>query len=313
MLDIGVQTKGILPEMDIDKGFSLIKEAGFTRVDINIDTFLRNTDLYEGNVNKFFDASVDELYVYFSQYAQAMEKYGIKPSQMHAPYPVWVWGRGPQNDYMQGNVIPKSILIAEVLRVPWVIIHPFKMQYVYDIAYDKAKERKENIEYFKMLIPILKQCGVGVCFENLYEGIGQRLIEGVCADPYDAVWYIDTLNDIAGEELFGFCLDTGHLQLVNREPYEFIKIMGNRLKALHIHENDTIGDTHQMPYTFGSSPYEGQNWDSVYKGLKDIGFDGTLSFETFPCVNSFPKGMTKSVLKAIHGIGEYMAECIENI
>ena len=52
MLEIGVQTKGILPEMDIDKGFRLISEAGFSRVDINIDTFLKNNDLYAGKVNK---------------------------------------------------------------------------------------------------------------------------------------------------------------------------------------------------------------------------------------------------------------------
>ena len=62
MLEIGVQTKGILPEMNIDKGFRLISEAGFSRVDINIDTFLKNNDLYAGKVNKFFDASVEELY-----------------------------------------------------------------------------------------------------------------------------------------------------------------------------------------------------------------------------------------------------------
>ena len=313
MLDIGVQTKGILPEMDIDKGFKLISECGFSRVDINIDTFLKNSDLYKGKVNTFFDASVEELYMYFSQYAKAMDRYGITPSQMHAPYPVWVWGKGKQNDYMQGNVIPKSILIAEVLGVPWVVIHPFKMQYVYDIEYDKEKEKKENIEDFRMLIPILKQCKVGVCFENLYEGIGQRLIEGVCADPYDAIWYVDTLNEIAGEELFGFCLDTGHLQLVKRDPYEFIKLMGKRLKVLHLHENDAVGDLHQMPYTFGNGSDMGQKWNDIYKGLKEIGFSGTLSFETFPCVNSFPKGMTKSVLKTIHSIGEYMAGQVENM
>mgnify|MGYP000260168300 FL=1 len=55
MLDIGVQTKGILPEMDIDKGFKLISECGFSRVDINIDTFLKNSDLYKGKVNTFFE------------------------------------------------------------------------------------------------------------------------------------------------------------------------------------------------------------------------------------------------------------------
>ena len=122
-----------------------------------------------------------------------MEKAGISPSQMHAPYPVNVLGRGKQNEYMQGNVIPKNILIAEFLGVPWMVVHPFKMQYVYG----KDVERAKNIEYFKMLIPLLKQCNVGICFENLYEGIGQRLVEGVCADPDDAIWYLDTLNDYA--------------------------------------------------------------------------------------------------------------------
>ena len=308
MLDIGVQTKGILPELDIDKAFKMIKDAGFTRVDINIDTFLKNSDLYAGNVNQFFDASVEELCVYFNQYAAAMNKYGISPSQMHAPYPVRVEGKDKQNEYMQGTVIPKSIVIAGVLGVPWVVIHPFKMQY----KYNKDIEKQMNIAYFKMLISILKQCKVGVCFENLYESMGQRIVEGVCADPYDAAWYIDTLNDMAGEELFGFCLDTGHLQLVKRNPYEFIKVMGSRIKALHIHENDAIGDLHQMPYTFGNNADDGQLWNRLFDGLREIKYEGTLSFETFPCVNSFPKPVMKNVLKTIHGIGEYMKQEIEN-
>lgn len=308
MLKVGVQTKGILPDMPVDKGFQFIKDAGFEKVDLSIDTFLKNSDLYAGNVNRFFDASVEDLLVYFNDYRIAMEKVGISPSQMHAPYPVNVLGRGKQNEYMQGNVIPKNILIAEFLGVPWMVVHPFKMQYVYG----KDVERAKNIEYFKMLIPLLKQCNVGICFENLYEGIGQRIVEGVCADPDDAIWYLDTLNDYAGEELFGFCLDTGHLQLVKRDPYEFITKLGSRLKVLHIHENDAIGDLHQMPYTFGTNESEGQVWDRIYKGLKHIKFDGTLSFETFPTMNSFPKGMSASVLKTICSIGEYMAERIEN-
>ena len=193
MLKVGVQTKGILPNMPVDKGFQFIKDAGFEKVDLSIDTFLKNSDLYAGNVNRFFDASVEDLLVYFNDYMIAMEKVGISPSQMHAPYPVNVIGRGKQNEYMQGNVIPKNILIAEFLSVPWMVVHPFKMQYVYG----KDVERAKNIEYFKMLIPLLKQYNVGICFENLYEGIGQRIVEGVCADPDDAIWYLDTLNDYA--------------------------------------------------------------------------------------------------------------------
>ena len=306
MLDIGVQTKGILPQIDIDRGFKLISEAGFTKVDINIDTFLKNSDLYAGKVNKFFDSSIEELAVYFGQYREVMNKYGISPSQMHAPYPVRVDGKEKQNEYMQGVVIPKSIMIARILNVPWVVIHPFKMQY----PYNKDIEKQINITYFKQLIPLLKECGVGVCFENLYEGRGTRIVEGVCADPYDAVSYIDILNEMAGEEVFGFCIDTGHLQLIKRDPYEFIEVIGKRLKALHIHENDGVGDIHQMPYTFGNNSYAGLDWNSIYAGLKDIKYSGTLSFETFPCLNNFPKNMRASVLSTIYNIGEYMRECI---
>ena len=309
MLDIGVQTKGILPEKMIDKGFGQIKRAGFNRVDINVDAFLKNTDVYDGKLNKFFDQEIENLVVYFEQYKNAMDRLGIKPSQMHAPYPVRVEGKSELSSYMQGTVIPKSIIVAEVLGVPYVVIHPFKMQYLYG----RECERQENLKYFKMLVPMLKQCHVKVCLENLYESIGRRIVEGVCADPDDAVWYIDTLNEYAGEELFGFCLDTGHLQLVKREPYDFIIKLGSRLKVLHIHENDYIGDLHQLPFSFGSNKNDGQNWDSICQGLKEIGFDGTLSFETFPTLNSFPKSMSDTVLKSIHAIGEYLAQRIEEL
>lgn len=301
MYKVGVQTKGLLPEKDIDEAFCMIHEAGFDCVDINIDSFLKNTDLYAGKLNGFFSEDINNLLQYFMQYRMAMDKYGIKASQMHAPYPVRVEGRGKQNDYMQGEVIPKSLVIAEVLGVPWVVVHPFKMQY----KYNKTVEFNTNVEYFKMLVPILKQCNVGICFENLYEGLGERLVEGVCADPEEAVRYIDTLNEYAGQELFGFCLDAGHLQLVKRDPVEFIRIMGSRLKALHLHENDAKGDLHQLPYSFGDDAASGQDWNALINALKDIGFSGTLSFETYPTMNSFPMSMQETVLKTIHDIGEY--------
>ena len=34
MLKVGVQTKGILPDMSVDKGFQFIKDAGFEKVDL---------------------------------------------------------------------------------------------------------------------------------------------------------------------------------------------------------------------------------------------------------------------------------------
>lgn len=307
MIEIGVQTKGIIPDKSPDEAIHFIKEAGFTKLDYNLDVFLKIADLKKNHTESFFSNDIEALRIYFQQYVEAMEKYGVRASQMHAPYPVRIEEQEQVNEYVQGLVIPKSIIIAEVLGVPYVVVHPFKMQ----CFYSRERERQENIEYFKMLVPLLKQCKVKICFENLYGGVGGRFIEGVCADPEDAIWYVDTMNEYAGEELFGFCLDTGHLQIAKRDPYEFITKLGSRLKIFHIHENDGVFDLHQMPFTFGAEKGYGLDWEGVIRGLKEINYQGTLSFETFPCMKSYPKAMASDVLRTIYKIGEYLAEEIE--
>ena len=303
-MNVGVQTKGILPEMGLEEGVALIANAGFESVDFNLDTFLKNSDVYAGRVNKFFNADLESLLAYFVEYKKAFEAHGIRPSQMHAPYPILVPARGDVTDYMQETVIPKSIAIAGMMRIPWVVMHPFKLQYTYGID----AERAMNLKYFESLIPLLKAYNVGVCVENLYEAVGGRITEGTCADPQDAIYYVDTLNQLAGEELFGCCLDTGHMELTHREPADYIRQVGKRLKILHMHENDAIGDLHQMPYTFGSRSEDGVDWNDFRKALDEIGFDGTLSFETFPCVSSFPRCARVEVLRTIREIGKEIAD-----
>lgn len=302
MIKVGVQTKGILPEVGLEEGVALIASAGFERVDFNLDTFLKNSDVYAGKINTFFDEDVEKLLAYFGAYKKMFEKYGIRPSQMHAPYPIFVPGRPDVSEYMQKNVIPKSIAIAGMMEIPWVVMHPFKLQYSYGLDVEHAM----NLQFFQSLIPMLKEHGIGVCVENLYESVGKRITEGTCADPKEAIWYVDTLNQLAGEELFGCCLDTGHMELVHREPADYVRAIGSRLKILHMHENDAIGDLHQMPYTFGTKAEDGVDWQDFRKALDEVGFDGTLSFETFPCVNSFPRGARQEVLMTIREIGREM-------
>lgn len=145
---------------------------------------------------------------------------------MHAPYPMYVLGRDDISQYMQNVVIPKSIQIAGFLEIPWVVMHPFKMQYKYGLEAEQAM----NVQFFSSLIPELKKHNVRICVENLYESVGGRITEGTCADPDDAIFYVDMLNMMAGEERFGICLDTGHIQLVHRQPADYIRKVGSRLK-----------------------------------------------------------------------------------
>ncbi len=192
-----------------------------------------------------------------------------------------------------------------------MVIHPWKLQY----HLGKEVEIERNFEYFRSLIGMARENDVVICLENLYEGQAGRIVEGVCADPHEAAALIDRLNDEAGEERFGFCLDTGHMNLVGRDAYEMVTTLGHRLKILHIHDNDGIGDLHQMPFTFRSEGVAdiGVDWDEFIRGLRNIQFEGTLSFETFPCMNSFPELMKDQALKTIAEIGDYLRNEINGI
>ena len=128
MLKIGVQSKGILDSelLDLETGFERIKKAGFDCIDLNLDVFLKNSELYQGEMNRFFEQSMEELRQYFTSYQEGAEQYSLSWSQMHAPYPVWVLGREEQNRIMIETVTPKCLAIAGFLGIPYVVIHPLK-------------------------------------------------------------------------------------------------------------------------------------------------------------------------------------------
>ena len=70
----------------------------------------------------------------------------------------------------------------------------------------------------------------------------------------------------------GFCWDCGHefSRLVDEKPMPFF---GNKLKALHIHDNFLTNDDHRIPVT-GKADFE-----YVGRELAKSGFDGTLMLE----------------------------------
>jgi sugar phosphate isomerase/epimerase len=78
-----------------------------------------------------------------------------------------------------------------------------------------------------------------------------------------------------------------------------------------MHENDTKDDLHQMPYTFGRNAEDGLDWKRFAQALKEIQFDGTLSFETYPCMHSFPDSVRETILETIHAIGMDLKNQIE--
>ena len=50
------------------------------------------------------------------------------------------------------------------------------------------------------------------------------------------------------------------------------------------------------------------DWNGFIKGLKNIKFSKTLSFETAPVLTSFPEELKPQALSFIAGIGKYFSD-----
>ncbi len=311
MLSLGVQTKNIVEDTNPAEGFSMMKRAGFSCADFSLNYYLTNTSLYKQELNKFFDQSEEELEQYFAPHVRGAKEAGIKIHQMHMPYPLYIpGGKQKLNQYLQEVVAPKSLKVCEVFQCPYMVVHGFKL--AQHLGSEDA-EWQQTEELLHSILPMAKEKGIILCIENLYTGTGGHIVEGTCCNARKAAERIDRINQQYGTEVLGFCLDTGHANLVGLDFEDFIIRLGKRLKVLHVHDNDGIGDLHQIPFTFTKTRENkvSTDWDGFLRGLRAIEFDQVLSFETAPVLSAFPVELKEDALRLIARVGEYFIERIK--
>jgi sugar phosphate isomerase/epimerase len=240
MLKIGVQTKNVVDDDNPLEGFKLLKRLGFSCVDFSLNNYLKNIDLYNSDINQFFDKTDVELEHFFTPHKQAAKEAGIVVNQMHMPYPNYVpKAKKEVNDYLRNVVAPKSMRVCSFFECPYIVVHGFKL--AYHLGSEEA-EWEKTLEFLEFLAPMAREMGITICIENLYNGIGGHMMEGPCCNVRKAVERIDRMNDKYGAEVLGFCFDTGHANLVGLDFEDFITTLDYRLKVLHIHDNDGISD-----------------------------------------------------------------------
>lgn len=126
------------------------------------------------------------------------------------------------------------------------------------------------VKNIRKLSEYVEGTGVTLCLENMFSAPHCRSVEQLKS----------LIRDAGGKNL-AICLDTGHLHLSNcqkvlaQSQREFILGAGELLQALHITENNGLGDTHQMPF---SARY-GIDWKEVLQALRDINYKGLFNLE----------------------------------
>ena len=224
------------------------------------------------------------------------------------PYPIYVpAGKRKVNEYLWNEVAPKSMAVCAFMECPYIVIHGLKLA---KFLGSEEQEWKETERFLDSIAPMAKEMGITICIENLYDNVGGHLVEGPCCDVRKAAERIDRMNDRYRAEVLGFCFDTGHANIVGLDFENFITSLDNRLKVLHIHDNDGSKDLHQIPFTFAKTRENksSTDWDSFTRGLRNIKFQGTLSFETAPVLSAFPEEMKQDALEFIARIGRYFGE-----
>ncbi len=296
-----IQTENILDKRGVEEGFRMIREAGFDSVDFNIDLFYSGKLIAKGEPSDYFSRSDDDIRRDLIPVKEAAAANGIAIHQMHAPFPFYV-----ENECGNGYALDaarKCIMAAGFLNCPYLIVHPNFLHY--DQQLSPEVEWKINLERYGALIEDCKKYHVTVCLENMFTLHGRDIYTAICSDMNESAHYIDALNEMAGEKCFAFCLDTGHAMLLRLNLRTVIRQLGHRLETLHIHDNDGVNDQHLAPY-MGII-----DWNGFCQGLKEIGYKGALSFETYNALNVFDPELHADVLGFIAKTGRIFARRIE--
>ena len=189
---------------------------------------------------------------YARQLKRVGEAYGISCNQSHAPFPTF--------DPKVHSYLKRAIECTAEAGGKICVIHP-----------NNFAAPEKNAEFYMELLPFAKEHGIKIATENMWNWNLGKIAPAACSSPESFNAHLDCVND----ESFVACLDIGHAEMngLDTSAVEMIHALGPRLQALHIHDNDQVHDSHQLP---GSMRVD---FKAVMKALKDINYQGDLTLE----------------------------------
>lgn len=212
---------------------------------------------------------------------------GIVCNQSHAPFP----SHSPEvRSYYKRAIECTAEAGGEIC-----IIHP-----------DNDKSPEENAEMYMELLPFAKEHNVKIATENMWnwdDAKGHSSF-AACATPESFNAHLDAVND----EYFVACLDIGHAEMKGSDTSaaEMIRALGNRLSALHIHDNDKLGDSHQIPFSMDI------DFNEVVTALRDINYKGYFTLEADSYLKAYTKENIFEGIKNLEAAVRKLANMFEN-
>ena len=259
------------------------RAAGFQVLDMNLCALSRRqTTLHQDD----WKQQVDDI-------RNEAEKLGIEFVQSHPPY------RGrldqemmktPEGAAFFEDMMLRAIEITAMLGGKWAVMHP-----VTDLTIESGDIQAQvryNQRVFEKEFNLAQKLGIGLAFENMCDG-EQRRRFGVTANE------LITLMDAYDSPHAGICWDVGHAHRMMTDQTSSIRMLGDRIKALHIDDNRGKDDLHILPF-MGNIP-----WADVMHALYEGGCKADLIFEIGTC-SVMPECLKDEAAHLCYLVGEQL-------
>lgn len=257
-------------------------EAGFRALDFSfVELFFTLTELSDDNWQREMEKIRDEA-----------ERLGIVFVQAHLPYspgymPEWA---NEEQRLLYGKHLARSIRASAMLGVRWAVVHPFT-SYM-DAEYDDEASIRYNRQFYGSAIELAMQLDVGIAFENMIEYPQRRKFSARAEE-------LTGLVDAFGDNRIGACLDFGHAHRMYRDLSCPVRVLGQRLVALHVNDNTAISDQHFLPF-MGTV-----NWENAIDALADVGYGGDFTYEAYGLTKQLPEALKPAAARYAYEVGMY--------
>lgn len=173
------------------------------------------------------------------------------------------------------------------------------------------EQDKDYTGFYGKLSAKAREAAIYILLVNQTTDLSGHLVRDVLCEPHAVAELIDKLNHNTDSPVFGFCLDMGVCNICGNDTQSFINILGNRLKAVVLRDNDGHSNVSQLPFTCVSSGHYVTDWIGLIRGLRDINFDGELIVDFTDTLVAFSPLIRPALFRLAKEIGDYFKWQIE--
>ena len=259
-----------------------VKEAGFTAYDCSLCGSAKEDILLLEN----YKERAEEI----RKFADSI---GLPCNQTHAPFPTARPNETEENKVRFAETV-KALEISGILGAKVCVVHPCNFY-----------SAEENYELYKSFEPYARKFGVKIGVENMWNWANGGVTTAACSHHDDFRKHLELLPS----DVFVACLDIGHSEMggLNTSAVEMVRVLGERLEAIHLHDVDLVNDNHSLPFT------QKINFIQVIEEMRKIGYKGDITLESINFFAPLPKELLPAALKYAATVANYFAnELLKN-